>query len=186
MSHPASVSPSSVRPPRIGGLLVAQFLGAFNDNAFKMLAVLLAWAALPNGDEAGKQRLATLGMVALTLPLALMSLPAMVLGDRISKRRLVLWTKLAELLLMGLATVALAVAPDGWLPFVVLVGMERRARCSRRRSTASCRSCCRTIGWRPRTDGSRRRASWRSSSARPARGRCCRRRANAPGSPASC
>ncbi|MBL9077447.1 MAG: MFS transporter [Planctomycetes bacterium] len=107
----------------MGGLLVAQFLGAFNDNAFKMLAVLLAWAALPTGDEAGKQRLATLGMVALTLPLALVSLPAMVLGDRISKRRLVLWTKLAEVALMALGTIALAVAPAGWLPFVVLVGM---------------------------------------------------------------
>ncbi|MBL8747876.1 MAG: MFS transporter [Planctomycetes bacterium] len=107
----------------MGGLLVAQFFGAFNDNAFKMLVVLLAWAALPAGDEAGKQRVATIGMVALTLPLALVSLPAMALGDRVSKRRLVLWTKIAEIGLMALGTMAMAVQPDGWLPFAVLVGM---------------------------------------------------------------
>jgi len=114
---------TSARPPRIGGLLVAQFFGAFNDNAFKMIVVLLAWAALAENDEAGKQRVATIGMVALTLPLALVSLPAMGLGDRVSKRRLVIWTKVAEVVLMALGTVAIAVQPDGWLPFLVLAGM---------------------------------------------------------------
>ncbi|MBX3462948.1 MAG: MFS transporter [Planctomycetes bacterium] len=109
--------------PRLRGLLVAQFCGAFNDNAFKMLVVLLAMAALPAGDEAGRQRATMFGMVALTLPLLLFSLPAMALGDRVGKRRIVLWTKAAEVVLMALGTLAFALAPSGWLPLVVLAGM---------------------------------------------------------------
>ncbi len=114
---------AAVATPRLRGLLVAQFLGAFNDNAFKMLVVLLAMAAAPAGDEAAKQRATMLGMVALTLPLAVFSLPAMALGDRLGKRRLVLWTKAAEVVLMALGTLAFAVAPSGWGPCAVLVGM---------------------------------------------------------------
>ena len=115
--------PATPRPARIGGLLVAQFLGAFNDNAFKMIVVLLAIAAVPAGDEAGKQWVTTVGMVAFTLPLMFFSLPAMALGDRVGKRGLVLWTKGVEVLLMALGSLALAAAPTGWLPLVVLAGM---------------------------------------------------------------
>ena len=46
-----SRSARSSRSP-LGGLLVAQFFGAFNDNAFKMIVALLGIAAVPAGDEA--------------------------------------------------------------------------------------------------------------------------------------
>lgn len=118
-------SPTSSRPAHrgIGGLLVAQFLGAFNDNAFKMVVVLLAIAAVPVDDEAGRQRVTTLGMVMFTLPLLLFSIPAMALGDRVGKRAIVLWTKAAEVVLMALGTLVLASSPTGWLPLLVLAGM---------------------------------------------------------------
>jgi len=113
---------SNTRYP-LAGLLIAQFFGAFNDNAFKMAVVLLAMAGVPAGDEVGRQAVTTLAMVVFTLPLMFGSLPAMAIGDRISKRTLILWTKWAEVLLMLLGTAALAWNPGGWLPLLVLAGM---------------------------------------------------------------
>jgi acyl-[acyl-carrier-protein]-phospholipid O-acyltransferase/long-chain-fatty-acid--[acyl-carrier-protein] ligase len=104
-------------------LLTTQFLGAFNDNAFKMLVVLLGFAAANGADETQKQAVATTAFVVMTLPLMLGSIPAMLLGDRISKRTLVVRTKLAELILMAAGTVALVVSPNGWAPLAVLAGM---------------------------------------------------------------
>ena len=117
MNEPASDSPAVAiatdttmtepnRPtdtPRhpLAGLLVAQFLGAFNDNAFKMVVLLLALATVPKGDEAAAQYETTLAFVVFTLPLMLGSLPAMALGDRFGKRDLIVWTKALEVVLMG-------------------------------------------------------------------------------------
>ncbi|HEX5054012.1 MAG TPA: MFS transporter [Planctomycetota bacterium] len=107
----------------IGGLLVAQFFGAFNDNAFKMIVALLAIAAVQEQGEAAAQSVTTLAFVVFTLPLMVFSLPAMALGDRVGKRGLVVGTKALEVALMSLGTVALLVSPTGWLPLVVLAGM---------------------------------------------------------------
>ncbi|MCK5940598.1 MAG: MFS transporter [Planctomycetes bacterium] len=114
---------SRSRPFSLAALLTAQFFGAFNDNAFKMIVVLLGLAAVEGSGEVEKQGVTTLAMIVLTLPLMLGSLPAMVVGDRVSKRRLIVWTKAAELLLMALGSYALWAQPQGWLPYVVLGGM---------------------------------------------------------------
>ena len=111
------------RPFPLSALLTAQFFGAFNDNAFKMIVVLLGLAAVEGQGEVAKQGVTTLAMVALTAPLMLGSLPAMIAGDRVSKRSLVVWTKFAEIALMALGTYALWAQPQGWLPYVVLAGM---------------------------------------------------------------
>lgn len=114
-----------VPPPRrpLAGLLLAQFLGAFNDNAFKMVVLLLSLAAVPAGDEAGSQYQTTLAFVVFTLPLMLGSLPAMAIGDRIGKRDLIVGTKALEVALMAGGTWALFSAPVGWAPLLVLAGM---------------------------------------------------------------
>ncbi|MFK7739070.1 MAG: MFS transporter [Planctomycetota bacterium] len=111
------------RPFPLVSLLTAQFFGAFNDNAFKMIVVLLGLAAVDGQGEVAKQGVTTTAMVVLTLPLMLGSLPAMVAGDRVGKRDLIVWTKLAELLLMAAGTLALWLEPTGWMPLVVLAGM---------------------------------------------------------------
>ena len=111
------------RPFPLSSMLTAQFFGAFNDNAYKMIVILLGLAAVQGADEASKQGVTTLAMVVLTAPLMLGSVPAMILGDRVSKRSLIVWTKFAELSLMALGTYALWTQPDGWLPYVVLGGM---------------------------------------------------------------
>src|SRR4051794_9356909 len=80
------------------GLLVSQALGAFNDNAWKQIVILLAMAAVAN--EAAKQGRAALVQVVFMIPLWLFSLPAGVLSDRFSKRSVILAMKTWELALM--------------------------------------------------------------------------------------
>ena len=111
------------RPFSLFSLLAAQFLGAFNDNAFKMIVALIGLAAVEGQGEVAAQGASTLAFVVLTLPLMLGSIPAMLVGDRIGKRDLIVWTKFAELLLMAAGTWALWIAPTGWLPYAVLAGM---------------------------------------------------------------
>ncbi|MFO1078541.1 MAG: MFS transporter [Planctomycetota bacterium] len=105
------------------GLLTAQFLGAFNDNAFKMIVALFGIAAVGDAGEERKQAVTTFAFVVFTLPLMLGSLPAMAFGDRVGKRTLLVATKALEVVLMALGTVALWLQPAGWMPLVVLGGM---------------------------------------------------------------
>ena len=114
---------TAVRRSPLAGLLVAQFFGAFNDNAFKMVVVLLGIAMVIDQGEAASQSVTTMAMVVFTLPLMLGSLPAMGVGDRISKRTLLIGTKSVEMILMLGGTLALLWQPDGILPLVILAGM---------------------------------------------------------------
>ncbi len=110
------------------GLLIVQFLGAFNDNAWKLIVALLAIravAAQVGGSgpafEAASQTQTTLAFVVFTLPLMLVSLPAGVLADRVSKRSVIIIMKAIEVCLMAGATLALGIRPSDWvLPLVVL------------------------------------------------------------------
>lgn len=118
----STIDPTPRRAP-LAGLLVAQFLGAFNDNAFKMMVALLAIAAVQDAGEGAMQAQTTLAFVVFTLPLMVFSLPALALADRVSKRNLVLGTKALEIALMLLGSAALAWQPVGWLPLLVLAGL---------------------------------------------------------------
>jgi acyl-[acyl-carrier-protein]-phospholipid O-acyltransferase/long-chain-fatty-acid--[acyl-carrier-protein] ligase len=90
------------------GLMVSQSVGAFNDNAFKML-ILLGTAPVA-GHAAGwsKEKLLGLTGIIFMLPLALFSMPAGAISDRFSKTRVLIWTKLLEVFVMGLAAVGFA------------------------------------------------------------------------------
>jgi acyl-[acyl-carrier-protein]-phospholipid O-acyltransferase / long-chain-fatty-acid--[acyl-carrier-protein] ligase len=116
-------SKASSKPFPISSLLIAQFFGAFNDNAFKIVIALIGIAVVESQGELAMQEVTQNVGIALTLPLMLGSIPAMVFGDRVSKRSLIVWTKFAEVCLMTLGTFALWWQPDGWLPYVVLAGM---------------------------------------------------------------
>lgn len=113
------------------GLLIAQFLGAFNDNAWKQIVVTLAIAAavanLPADDPAAgtaTQKIAVLAQIALVVPLMLVSVPAAVLADRTSKRSLIIGTKVLELVLMFSAMIVLFFNQQGGAAsFVVLALM---------------------------------------------------------------
>ena len=127
----ASTGPSSLSSSHpLRGLLIAQFCGAFNDNAWKLMVALLAIRQLastmaPGPEfETASQTQTTLAFVVFTLPLALVSIVAGVLADRVSKRTVIILMKSVEVLLMSAATVALWINPaGGMLPLIVLGGM---------------------------------------------------------------
>lgn len=112
------------------GLLIAQFCGAFNDNAWKLMVALLAirqatagMAPGPELETVAQTQTAT-AFVIFTLPLVLLSLVGGTLADRVSKRTVIITIKVVEVLLMAAGTVALWMNPAGGiLPLIVLCGM---------------------------------------------------------------
>jgi acyl-[acyl-carrier-protein]-phospholipid O-acyltransferase / long-chain-fatty-acid--[acyl-carrier-protein] ligase len=117
-------------PSPLRGLLIAQFCGAFNDNAWKLMVALLAIRQLASttapgpGFETASQTQTTLAFVVFTAPLAVVSIVAGLLADRVSKRSVIILMKSVEVLLMGTATLALWLNPAGGvLPLIVLAGM---------------------------------------------------------------
>jgi MFS family permease len=101
------------------GMTATQFLGAFNDNLFKQLMLLLA---IPVGAEAARkadeQGIATM---LFSLPFVLFSGFAGYLSDRYSKRTMIVLCKVAEIGIMLLGMVGfLAYARIGY-PGLLLV-----------------------------------------------------------------
>ncbi len=122
-----------VQPPaqgvtgRLRGLLIAQFFGAFNDNAWRGVVTYLAISRMtagvsPDQVEAVAQQQTTLATVVLTVPLILFSLPSGALNDRVSKRSVIVALKFIEILLMAGTVYALAVQPRGGVLALVLLG----------------------------------------------------------------
>ncbi len=116
--------------PPLQGLLIAQFFGAFNDNAWKLMVALLAIKQLAShmgagpALEAASQAQTTLTFVVFTLPLVLVSVVAGVFSDRFSKRSVIVVMKAVEVVLMALGALALSGNPSGGiLPLIVLAGM---------------------------------------------------------------
>lgn len=112
------------------GLLIAQFCGAFNDNAWKLMVALLAIRQLASTTapgpefESASQTQTTLAFVVFTSPLAVVSLVAGLLADRVSKRTVIILMKSVEVFLMSAAALALWINPAGGvLPLIVLAGM---------------------------------------------------------------
>jgi acyl-[acyl-carrier-protein]-phospholipid O-acyltransferase / long-chain-fatty-acid--[acyl-carrier-protein] ligase len=106
------VAPSEERPR--GGLLgfwaliATQFQGAFSDNALKWLVSFLILESSISRDRRDFLFILVVPLV-FALPFVAFSIPGGFFADRFSKRRVTIWTKLLELVTMGLATYALAV-----------------------------------------------------------------------------
>ena len=101
------------------GLLITQFLGALNDN-------MLRWLVVPIGkDMVGEAHAATalsFGLACFVLPYVLLAAPAGYLADRFSKRRVIVACKVAEIVIMALAVVAIYIG-DMYLMFTVVALM---------------------------------------------------------------
>jgi len=119
-------------PTSLRQLLIAQFFGAFNDNALKMIVAFLAIRAATSGMTAENpefenisQLQTTLTFVVFTLPIMLFSLPAGLVADRISKTSIIVYMKVLEVILMLMAAFSLA-NPDYLPPLLVLalMGMQ--------------------------------------------------------------
>ncbi len=90
-------------PRSFSRLNVAQFLGALNDNVFKLLLIFLLLEVL--GDDHRTAIIATVSAV-FVIPFLLFSNAAGVLADRCSKRRIIVAAKVAEIALMALGGLA--------------------------------------------------------------------------------
>ena len=104
------------------GMTATQLFGAFNDNLFKQLMLLLAvpvGAAAVSQDD--QQWLAT---VVFSLPFVLFSGYAGFLSDRFSKRTIILLAKMGELVVMTLGVLAFAnYSRTGYTGLLVVLGL---------------------------------------------------------------
>ncbi|MDD5218245.1 MAG: acyl-[ACP]--phospholipid O-acyltransferase [Candidatus Omnitrophica bacterium] len=87
------------------GLMIAQFLGAFNDNAFKILVSFLIIRTIP-APEAATRLISLIGALFI-LPFILFSPYAGFCADRFRKRNVLVGTKAAEIVIMALGLFAM-------------------------------------------------------------------------------
>ena len=116
-----SPRPSVWRDRAFWGMTITQFLGAFNDNIFKQLVLLLC-VDLARRGQSDQQGNAT---VLFAVPFILFSGFSGFLADRWSKRSIVVGCKLAEVLIVLLGMAAFAGMEAWptygiWLPIIVL------------------------------------------------------------------
>lgn len=96
--------------------LITQFFGAFNDNLFKQLLLLLAvpTAAAAKAGAAGPD-LQGVATIVFGIPFVIFGGLAGYVADRINKRSIIITSKFAEIVAMGLGMIAFLSAP--WTGF---------------------------------------------------------------------
>ena len=116
-----------------GAMTLSQFLGAFNDNAFKQLVLLLiATVAGGKEDALGWVAESSLSDLGQALPLTLFALPFVIFGpitgalaDRLSKSRIIKAANVLEIVVMGVATLAFTLERyDFLLGTIFLMGTQ--------------------------------------------------------------
>src|SRR5690349_20990628 len=117
-SNPASAERAAakigMRSPRFLAFLAAQALGAANDNALKVTLVLFLISAV--SGEARQVRYSSLATALFPIPFLLFSPLAGYLSDRFAKHRVLLWTKVPEIVVMSMATIGFAMRS---IPFLL-------------------------------------------------------------------
>lgn len=98
-------------------LLLTEFLGAFNDNAFKLVIAFLAVDQFVT--RSGGSFYLSLAGILFALPYFLFSTYAGFLADRFSKQKIIVFIKFIEILLMVMGLFALMSA-NIWFTFLVL------------------------------------------------------------------
>lgn len=104
-----SALPSLYADRSFWGMTVTQFFGAFNDNLFKQLILLLAVslsAAAATEAGSGGPNLQGIAMLVFSLPFILFSTFAGFIADRMNKTRVIFWSKVAEIAVMVLGLLA--------------------------------------------------------------------------------
>lgn len=121
-----------MRRPLIG-LLFSQFVGAFNDNAWKLMVFTLATRPLlndsinPEDFQYSSQLAATLALIVFLIPMLIFSFPAGPIADRVSKRNMIIAMKALEIVILAAGVASLFFLPTYLLfPYIVLalMGMQ--------------------------------------------------------------
>ncbi len=103
--------------------LATQFLGAFNDNVFKLLICLFAVSRLADPGEAAF--FVPLAAAVFTAPFLIFLPYAGFLADRFSKKRIMVWVKAAEVVIMCAGVLSfLAENLNGLLGVLFLMGAQ--------------------------------------------------------------
>ncbi len=111
---------SLLRQRRFGPFFWTQFSGAFNDNLFKnALILLIAYSGSQLAGGMDSNILINLAAGLFVLPFFLFSATAGQIADKLEKSRLIRIIKLLEIVIMGLAAVALVLG-NVWLLLTVL------------------------------------------------------------------
>jgi acyl-[acyl-carrier-protein]-phospholipid O-acyltransferase/long-chain-fatty-acid--[acyl-carrier-protein] ligase len=131
-------------------LLFAQTQVAFNDNAAKMLLMALAAAILPREED--KQFATTLMAVLLVVPTILLSPFAGWLADRYSKSRVLAWSLMAQVVVMGLLLASIALhhldwAIAGFALLAVQVAIFSPAKMGILKEIVGSERLSRAVGW---------------------------------------
>ena len=87
--------------------LLTQFLGAFNDNYFKQMVLLTCLSAKKAGENAPDRQ--PIAMIAFAFPFILLSGLGGYLSDRLSKQRVIIGCKVAEIFIMASAVCVLLI-----------------------------------------------------------------------------
>lgn len=105
--------PHPLGNPSFVGYVLTQFLGAFNDNLFKQLMLLLAIPVAAAGQvvDPEEQDLQGVATIVFGLPFVIFGGVAGYLADRYSKRRVIVCSKIAEIAVMALGLAAFFAAP---------------------------------------------------------------------------
>ena len=90
-------------------LIATQFQGAFSDNSLKWLVSFLILESSISRERRDFLFVLVVPLV-FAIPFVAFSIPGGFFADRFSKRRVTIWTKILELVTMGLATYALAIS----------------------------------------------------------------------------
>ncbi len=86
-------------------LLITQFFVALNDNIFRWLIIPIGKCAVGWSDKTDMIR--TIGSLAFLIPFLLLATYAGYVCDRFNRRNVLIWTKVAELVVMILGTMAI-------------------------------------------------------------------------------
>ncbi|MBI3865557.1 MAG: MFS transporter, partial [Planctomycetia bacterium] len=103
--EPGNLPESLWRDRSFLGMTATQFLGAFNDNLFKQVVLLMC---IDFARQQGTRDLQPRAQELFALPFVLFSGFAGFLSDRISKRRIVVICKMVEMAIVCLGTWALS------------------------------------------------------------------------------
>jgi MFS family permease len=103
-AHLATLPPLN-RDTSFWGLAVTQFLGAFNDNVFKQLILLLATPTLLELEQGNGEDLQSEAQYVFAGAFLLFSGVAGFLADRFSKRPVIILAKVAEIVVMALGMI---------------------------------------------------------------------------------
>lgn len=127
-SNPHDTLPTLYRDPSFLGMAATQFLGAFNDNLFKQLILLLATPIAVAGATSNEEDRQWAAMFVFAASFLIFSGIAGFLSDRYSKRPLIVLAKVAEIVIMALGTIGFffysSIGFEGMLVILFLMGAQ--------------------------------------------------------------